>query len=662
MMWQALRVHWKLIRDLPRHLQILGVAVVALLIANIVITLLLYVSISSQQNLINERYKPIHQTSALHYSYLNLTATLENGSRNFNRYLFAQQIATVEDQIQDVVAPVSSEQSTHAEASAAYSESLQSFVTRWNNIKPFLVEWSTKPTSNYLRQILLESSEQQDSTLVTLRQIAKNEYQQQLAIAEISTRQTLGQLASVSIIWAVLAALFGINSLSFLREQHRSKQELLHAKEAADVANEAKSAFLSNMSHEMRTPLNAIMGLTHLAINESGSAVQRGYLQSVNSSSQELLLLIEEVLNVSQAGVVESISTVEEFAPAELIDDLVAQFAKEMQTAGVVLRSHINHDVPLMVTGDRTNLCIVLQKLIHNAFKFSDDSVLISASLMIANNGTQPNSGHQSETPITLAWSVQDTGYGIPLEQQKKIFEPFQQVDNSSTRKFGGTGLGLSICKQLVELMGGEIVVESEEGAGSTFTVTTPMMLPKAQPSGERPAAYTAPTTSKIRSSDSITSQQFTPQNVQHRRTSIQTMITKQGAEPYILVVEDTPLNQKIVSLILERAGYQFEVADNGARAVEKYNELAQYGAGFDLILMDLQMPEMNGFDATKAIRSVETETHQQVPIIALTANAVEGVREQCLQVGMNEYLTKPIAPDVLIETIQRFLASPVSA
>lgn len=698
-MQQKLVTLWNLWCELPRQLRILNLAVMIILGSNFVITYRLYNNISTQQKLINASYLPIRNITHLQHAHLQLAALMENGDRHFNRREFFEQIDLVGIELQNVVAPPQILGAPDVKMPEEYQKLLQTLTNRWRNIRPILTRWGEKPSNKNLRQILLEYSNAQDSMLRHLNQIAEVSYQNQLSDNEISTRTMLQQLIITSLIWTVLLGLFTMSIAGFIRDQRKNEAELMQAKEAADAASDAKSAFLSNMSHEMRTPMNAIMGLTALALNDAESPPQREQLQLVKDSSEHLLLLIDEVLNISKVETGEVVLQKKPFAPRTLVAEIIALFAEEARTKRIELSSHVNIDVPQTVIGDKQHLCQVLLNVVENALKFSNEgtvTISVSAhpttSAQAAETAEATLADGEAEQPITLIWTVQDSGVGIPAEKHDSIFEAFHQADNSSTREYGGTGLGLTLCKKLLELMDGDILLESELHQGSTFTIKTPLTVSATIPqSASVEPKYTVQEqitvqeqTADIASAvptqpthladyaDSTTAPLWkiepnpistNPISTNHRNLSTdepqthdpQYEIDKTTTNPRILIVEDTPVNQKLVSLILKRAGYHFELAQSGVEAVQKYNEAEQIGSQFDLILMDLHMPEMNGLDATKAIRAKESGSAQHTPIIALTANAVSGTREECFQAGMDEYLTKPLNADMLLTIIQNF-------
>ncbi|MBT5874498.1 MAG: PAS domain S-box protein [Candidatus Latescibacteria bacterium] len=422
-----------------------------------------------------------------------------------------------------------------------------------------------------------------------------------------------------------------------ITERKETEEALKEAKETAEAASQAKSEFLANMSHEIRTPLNAIIGMTDLVEDSIFSTEQEDYLKVIHSSSEGLLSLVNDLLNFSkiEAGQFELEHI--PFRIQDVAEQVTMMFSQRAGEKGIRLETYIDPQLPDSILGDPTGVRQILVNLVSNAIKFTEDG---SVTLVLERSKDSP----QSEETVTISGRVTDTGIGISKDDQDKIFSKFVQADSSRTRKYGGTGLGLSISSSLVELMGGKIWIESQADVGSTFHVLIP--FPVSLENVEIEPVQEIP--SEIDTADDITDSSGLLGGAGSK-----TLLNDEGGPPSrLLLVEDNIDNQNLVLRILEKANYVVDVADNGQIAVEtiKHNK-------FDLILMDVQMPVMDGFEASMAIRSWEQESNsRRVPIVALTAHAIEGYRETCLKNGMDDYMTKPLRRKRLLALIEQWI------
>ncbi|HRD65961.1 MAG TPA: ATP-binding protein [Candidatus Competibacter sp.] len=398
---------------------------------------------------------------------------------------------------------------------------------------------------------------------------------------------------------------------SLVKELTESREAALAAKREADSANRIKGEFLANMSHEIRTPMNAILGLTHLAL-DAPSEKQREYLTKINGSAELLLNILNDILDFSkiEAGKL-SLESVD-FDLHQVSGRLSSAIGAQASEKGLDFEIMIAPETPRYLQGDPLRLEQVLMNLANNAVKFTERGSVTVSIAIIAEAGDK----------AMLRYAVSDTGIGLAPEQQERLFRAFSQADTSTSRKFGGTGLGLAISKRLVELMGGEIGVESEHGKGSTFYFSAPFARGKDRAATDLQRVAARPEPARLR-----------------------------GAR--VLVAEDNRLNQQVVCEFLARAGAGVAVAGNGLEAVE----VARLQS-FDAVLMDMQMPVMDGLQAARELRKIPH--FADTPIIALTANVFRTDIEQCIAAGMNDHIGKPIKVDDLFAKLEKWLANPV--
>lgn len=408
----------------------------------------------------------------------------------------------------------------------------------------------------------------------------------------------------------------------------KSEARLVQALKEAHAANDVKNQFLANINHEIRTPMNGIIGMTGLLKGTEMTEEQQDYVNTIHASALSLLRIIDDILDYSkiESGKLD-LETVEFELPV-MVANLVESVSARFQENGLAFSHALDTAVPTHFTGDANRLRQILNYLLDNAAKFTQNGeVFLHISLQ-----------QENDTYATVRFRVKDTGIGIDPERIDRLFGSFTQADISHTRKYGGAGLGLAISQHLVTKMGGDIGVVSSPGKGSEFWFTAKLKKQAGIAKRKLVIAHDL-NSNRILSS-------------QNALIGTQAVSAAEKSGPHILIVEDNIINQKVTVKILGKHGCKTQVVTNGREAVETLRRSI-----YDAVLMDLQMPEMDGFEATKTIRDPSGDClNPQVPIIALTANAQEETRKKCLTAGMDDFLTKPVSPNALMHKIRQWV------
>jgi len=400
------------------------------------------------------------------------------------------------------------------------------------------------------------------------------------------------------------------HNINDIRELKDTEESLIKEKEKAETSEKTKQLFLAKMSHEIRTPMNAILGFAKLLEETLHDKEQQEYISIIIKSGDDLLVILDDILDFSRMEAGKITFEIVPIKPREIIYTAILMMDSKSKQKGIHIKYTIDDKIPEVILGDSVRLSQILLNLVSNAIKFTSKGEITLSVICI----------EETEEKILLDFGVKDTGIGIPIEKQDKIFESFEQATNDTARKFGGSGLGLSIVKQLIKLQNGEIFVNSKPGYGSDFHFRLSFLkyVKRVETAGPEKTEIAIP----------------------------------RGDGIYILVAEDNLINQMLVIKVLKNQGFETSVAENGLIALHKHEN-----HNFDIILMDLQMPEMDGYEATTKIRALNN-VKKDIPIIAMSAHTFKGEYERCIEMGMNDFISKPFDTKELYRKIFRLLKS----
>lgn len=389
------------------------------------------------------------------------------------------------------------------------------------------------------------------------------------------------------------------DQVSIAMQRHLMEESLRQAKQAAEAASHTKSRFVANMSHELRTPMTGVLGMLDLALQTANDAERTEYIETAQRSAWSLLRILNDVLDLAKVEAGKFSLALKPFALRACLSQTVEVVMPEVRRKGLELTLQVDEQLPEHVIGDQVRLRQVLTNLVGNAVKFTERG---GVQIALRSGARDPDGS------IEVSFSVRDTGIGIPEEKRHLLFNSFSQLDDSDTRSHGGTGLGLAISKEIIERMSGSIAMESEGGKGSCFSFSVRLGVAQRGAEEARPAAAPA---------------SFSPGTGKGRR---------------LLVAEDDPTIRQVLGTMLARIGYEIEFAEDGIQAVARWQE-----AAFDMLIMDVQMPRVNGFEATRSIREIEAGRDGRIPILAMTAHAMKDDEQRCIAAGMDDYISKPI-------------------
>ncbi|BAU54186.1 response regulator [Mucilaginibacter gotjawali] len=402
------------------------------------------------------------------------------------------------------------------------------------------------------------------------------------------------------------------HNINDIRELKDTEESLIKEKEKAESSEKTKQLFLAKMSHEIRTPMNAILGFAKLLEETLLDKEQQEYIRIIIRSGDDLLVILDDILDFSRMEAGKITFEIVPIKPREIIYTTILMMEAKSKQKGIFIKYSIDDKIPEIILGDSVRLSQILLNLVSNAIKFTQKGQITISAICL----------QETEEKVLIDFGIKDTGIGIPIEKQDKIFESFEQATNDTARKFGGSGLGLSIVKQLITLQNGELFVSSKPGFGSDFHFRLSFLKYIHQAGttgGEKPES-----------------------------------IIPRGDGIRVLVAEDNLINQMLVIKVLKNQGFSTELAENGLIAIAKHE-----GNDFDIILMDLQMPEMDGYEATQKIRSL-SGYKKDIPIIAMSAHTFKGEYERCIEIGMNDFISKPFDTKELYQKIFRLLKSKV--